>query len=398
MEINSLCDRIEIELEYEESSVSVELDVQGVDVELTEEQQTMFRGEKGEKGEDGKDGKDGTNIERTSELINDGDGESPFATEDYVEQNGGKIDKIQKNGTDLPINNKVVNITVPTQASDIGAQPIIDTSHKLSADLVDDTNTTNKFVTASDKETWNNKQDAIEDLSTIREGAEAGATAVQSSDLGALASKDTVDYATEVTNKPTIPTVNNGILTIQKNGTSIDTFSANQSSNKIINITVPTQASDISALASSTKYGASIALSINSTTFVITAQLKDQDGNNLGDAASLQVIGVQDVQLDNNSVVNNSTAHLFSEVSIGDDTPELEEKLWVDTDAEDLTLADFAGDSTHRTVTDAQISTWNGKLDTSKVKSTTSTTAGDVYDVTYINTMLGNIESLLSEV
>ena len=28
----------------------------------------------------------------TSELINDGDGESPFATEDYVEQNGGKID------------------------------------------------------------------------------------------------------------------------------------------------------------------------------------------------------------------------------------------------------------------------------------------------------------------
>ena len=37
----------------------------------------------------------------------------------------------------------------------------------------------------------------------------------------------------------------------------------------------------------------------------------------------------------------------------------------------------------------------SGKLDTSKVKNTTSTTAGDVYDVTYINTMLGNIESLL---
>ena len=37
----------------------------------------------------------------------------------------------------------------------------------------------------------------------------------------------------------------------------------------------------------------------------------------------------------------------------------------------------------------------SGKLDTSKVKNTTSTTAGDVYDVTYINTMLGDIESLL---
>lgn len=37
----------------------------------------------------------------------------------------------------------------------------------------------------------------------------------------------------------------------------------------------------------------------------------------------------------------------------------------------------------------------SGKLDTSKVKNTTSTTAGDVYDVTYINTMIGDIESLL---
>ena len=38
-----------------------------------------------------------------------------------------------------------------------GKQDLIDSSHKLSADLVDDTNTTNKFVTASDKTTWDNK-------------------------------------------------------------------------------------------------------------------------------------------------------------------------------------------------------------------------------------------------
>ena len=36
-------------------------------------------------------------------------------------------------------------------------QATIDSSHKLSADLVDDTNTTNKFTNASEKETWNNK-------------------------------------------------------------------------------------------------------------------------------------------------------------------------------------------------------------------------------------------------
>ena len=45
-----------------------------------------------------------------------------------------------------------------------------------------------------------------------------------------------------------IPTVNNATLTIQKNGTTVETFTANASSDVTCNITVPTQASDISAL------------------------------------------------------------------------------------------------------------------------------------------------------
>lgn len=44
-----------------------------------------------------------------------------------------------------------------------------------------------------------------------------------------------------------VPTVNNATLTIQKNGTTVETFTANASSNVIANITVPTTASDISA-------------------------------------------------------------------------------------------------------------------------------------------------------
>lgn len=43
----------------------------------------------------------------------------------------------------------------------LGKQNTIDSSHKLSADLVDDTSTTNKFVTASDITNWNGKQDAL---------------------------------------------------------------------------------------------------------------------------------------------------------------------------------------------------------------------------------------------
>lgn len=42
------------------------------------------------------------------------------------------------------------------------------------------------------------------------------------------------------------PTVNNGTLTIQKNGTNVATFTANQSSNATANITVPTTVAELS--------------------------------------------------------------------------------------------------------------------------------------------------------
>lgn len=50
-------------------------------------------------------------------------------------------------------------------------------------------------------------------------------------------------------NTTVIPTVNNGTLTIQKNGVSVGSFSANQAENKTINITVPTTASEIDGVA-----------------------------------------------------------------------------------------------------------------------------------------------------
>ena len=42
-----------------------------------------------------------------------------------------------------------------------GKQNTIDSTHKLDADLVDDSLSTNKFVSATDKTTWNGKQDAL---------------------------------------------------------------------------------------------------------------------------------------------------------------------------------------------------------------------------------------------
>lgn len=183
---------------------------------------------------------------KTSDLTNDGDGDSPFATESYVETNGGKIDSISVNGTTQTIDeSKNVDITVPVNASDVGALPNstkygasltlsinsttyvvtaqlkdqdgnnlgtaqtidlplesvvvngsydsatkkviltlqngstiefsvadlvsglqteITSSNKLDADLVDDSTSTNQFVTASDKSSWNSKQDAMSTL------------------------------------------------------------------------------------------------------------------------------------------------------------------------------------------------------------------------------------------
>ena len=46
-------------------------------------------------------------------------------------------------------------------------------------------------------------------------------------------------------NAPAIPTVNNGTLTIQKNGSNVATFTANQSGNATANITVPTKVSEL---------------------------------------------------------------------------------------------------------------------------------------------------------
>lgn len=60
-----------------------------------------------------------------------------------------------------------------------------------------------------------------------------------------LADVATSGSYTDLSNKPTIPTVNNATLTIQKNGTTVKTFTANSSTNVTANITVPTKTSEL---------------------------------------------------------------------------------------------------------------------------------------------------------
>lgn len=64
----------------------------------------------------------------------------------------------------------------------------------------------------------------------------------KTSDLSSVATSGSYN---DLSNKPSIPIVNNATLTIQKNSTTIDTFTANSSTDKIIDITVPTSTSDL---------------------------------------------------------------------------------------------------------------------------------------------------------
>ena len=65
---------------------------------------------------------------------------------------------------------------------------------------------------------------------------------LSSADVGAAALSNNYN---DLDNLPTIPTVNDATLTIQKNGVDVQTFTANASSNVTANITVHTKTSDL---------------------------------------------------------------------------------------------------------------------------------------------------------
>lgn len=94
------------------------------------------------------------------------------------------------------------------------------------------------------------KQDNILDLSTIRSNAALGATALQPwANITQLTNNAGYQTAWDVAQaiETLAPQwVGQWILTLQKNSTTIDTFSANATQNKTINITVPTAVSDLS--------------------------------------------------------------------------------------------------------------------------------------------------------
>lgn len=129
---------------------------------------------------------------------------------------------------------------------------------------------------------------------------------------------------------------------------------------------IPSTAADVWALPDSTKYWASLDLSINSTTYVITAQLKDQDWNNLWTPKtvdlpleSVVVSGSYNpttkkvvLTLQNGSTIEFSVADLVSWLQ-----SEITSTNKLDSDLVDDT------NQTHKFVTQTDKDSWDSKQD-----------------------------------
>lgn len=166
--------------------------------------------------------------------------------------------------------------------------------------------------------------------------------------------KVALDGKADTTDIPTVP-----IMAIQKNGTGITPVDGT------VNITVPVVAADVAALPDNTRYAAALSLTIDSATFIVTGQLKDQNGDNLGTAQTIDlplesvVVGgsynsqTQKVVL---TLQNGNTI----EFSVADLVYGLQTEL---SETNKLNPAYINYDNTHRAVSDAEKSTWNGKQD-----------------------------------
>ena len=160
--------------------------------------------------------------------------------------------------TSRKINNKALTGDISLTASDVGALPDSTAipqgtvksvrvqagtglSSSTSTAQTETLNTTISIASGYKLPTtteWGNKQDALTTQTAYSaKGSSTKVPQITTNNLGQ------VTNITEVTISQ--PTINNKTITIQKNSTTVDSFTLNQSTDKTINITVPTKTSDI---------------------------------------------------------------------------------------------------------------------------------------------------------
>lgn len=201
--------------------------------------------------------------------------------------------------------------------------------------------------------------------------------------------------------KADISDINDGVLTLQKNGTAVGTFSANEEENKTINITVPTQASEVNALPDTTKYGSSLMLSINSSNYVVTAQLKDQDGNNLGTAQTID-LPLESVVV--NGSYDDTTKKIILTLQNGNtvefSVADLVSGLQTEITASNKLNADLVDDSnsTNKFVTTAEKTIWNSATHKITATNPALTSSSGICEWTISNTLGEDVEVMVKKI
>ena len=100
------------------------------------------------------------------------------------------------------------------------------------------------------------------------DGSDGNSTYVEADKLSTVATSGSYN---DLTNKPTIPVVNDATITIQRNSATVDSFTVNASQNKSINIVVPTKTSDLT----------------NDSNFATTAQIPTKTSDLTNDSGFL---------------------------------------------------------------------------------------------------------------
>ena len=155
--------------------------------------------------------------------------------------------------TDYPKKTELANVATSGDYTDLINTPTIPSTEGLA---------TETYVQNKIAEVVNSAPGTLDTLNELAQalGNDPNFATTMATELGKKA--NTANLATvatsgsynDLTNKPTIPSVGNGTLTIQKNGTSAGTFTANATTNKTINITVPIKLSELTDDVVSGKY------------------------------------------------------------------------------------------------------------------------------------------------
>ena len=296
------------------------------------------------------------------------------------------INTIKVNNTALTPTNKAVNISVPTKTSDISNDSGFITNSALNGyateDYVDDA--------------VEGKQDTISDLATIRNNASAGKTA--SDNLGGHTVGKNVPSDAVFTDTVYDDTEVRGLI-------SSETTRATDAEDEIaedvavIESKIPTQASSTNQLADKEFVNSSVAtntsnyISDDGEPFTSVSDLPtsgvtnndyafvtgtDTEGNTYYDRYKATVMNgnvswAKEYRLNNSSftavqwaaITSGITAALVGKLNDLPTNSQLTTLLAGKADSDDIptALAELTGDSTHRTVTDAEKSAWNSKSD-----------------------------------